>query len=188
MGFFKKWSKALTGGKKGIVTGHVINSLDSLEKMLGKQRVLKFHRKQPYVLYHFCASLATRLHAAYIGDANSQGFNVAEEVLASAGYGIPNEPKYHYDLDVQFESDVYSQDEVRDIFDSFGIFYRGTIDNNFIDQLATMYVIAMSQRRIQIGKLLRNSTVTVLANIVDPSLRSWDDSRVNVEEIKRFMY
>jgi len=98
MGFIKKWSKALTGGKKGIVTGHVMNSLDSLEKMLGKQRVLKFHRKQPYVLYHFCASLATRLHAAYIGDANSQGFIVAEEVLASAGYGIPNEPKYHYDL------------------------------------------------------------------------------------------
>ena len=170
MGFFKKWSKALTGGKKGIVTGHVINSLDSLEKMLGKQRVLKFHRKQPYVLYHFCASLATRLHAAYIGDANSQGFIVAEQVLASAGYGIPNEPKYHYDLGVQFESDVYSQDEVRDIFHSFGIFYGGTIDNNFIDQLATMYVIAMSQKRIQIGKLLRNSTVTVLANIVDPSL------------------
>ena len=42
MGFFKKWSKALTGGKKGIVTGHVMNSLDSLEKMLGKQRVQKF--------------------------------------------------------------------------------------------------------------------------------------------------
>ena len=187
MGFFKKWSKALTGGKKGIVTGHVINSLDSLEKMLGKQRVLKFHRKQPYVLYHFCASLATRLHAAYIGDANSQGFIVAEEVLASAGYGIPNEPKYHYDLGVQFESDVYSQDEVRDIFHSFGIFYGGTIDNNFIDQLATMYVIAMSQKRIQVGKLLRNTTVTVLANVVDPSLKSWDDSRVNVEEIKRLM-
>ena len=187
MGFFKKWSTALTGGKQGIVTGHVMNSLDSLEKMLGKQRILKFHRKQPYVLYHFCASLATRLHAAYIGDANSQGFIVAEQVLASAGYGIPNEPKYHYDLGVQFESDVYSQDEVCDIFDSFGIFYRGTIDNNFIDQLATMYVIAMSQRRIQIGKLLRNSTVTVLANIVDPSLKSWDGSRVNVEEIKRLM-
>ena len=187
MGFFKKWSKALTGGKKGIVTGHVINSLDSLEKMLGKQRVLKFHRKQPYVLYHFCASLATRLHAAYIGDANSQGFIVAEEVLASAGYGIPNEPKYHYDLDVQFESDVYSQEEVRDIFHAFGIDYEGTIDTNFIDQLATMYVIAMSQKRIQTGKLLRNSTMTVLANIVDPSLKSWDDSRVNVEEIKRLM-
>jgi len=187
MGFIKKWSTALTGGKKGIVTSHVMNSLDSLEKMLGKQRVLKFHRKQPYVLYHFCASLATRLHAAYIGDANSQGFSVAEQVLSSAGYGIPNEPKYHYDLGVQFESDVYSQDEVCDIFDSFGIFYRGTIDNNFIDQLATMYVIAMSQRRIQIGKLLRNSIVTVLANIVDPSLKSWDGSRVNVEEIKRLM-
>ena len=187
MGFFKKWSTAITGGKKGIVTGHVMNSLDSLEKMLGKQRILKFHRKQPYVLYHFCASLATRLHAAYIGDANSQGFIVAEEVLASAGYGIPNEPKYHYDLGVQFESDVYSQDEVCDIFHSFGIFYGGTIDNNFIDQLATMYVIAMSQKRIQIGKLLRNSTVTVLANIVDPSLKSWDDSRVDVEEIKRLM-
>ena len=155
--------------------------------MLGKQRVLKFHRKQPYVLYHFCASLATRLHAAYIGDANSQGFIVAEEVLASAGYGIPNEPKYHYDLDVQFESDVYSQDEVRDIFHAFSIDYERTIDNNFIDQLATMYVIAMSQKRIQVGKLLRNTTVTVLANVVDPSLKSWDDSRVNVEEIKRLM-
>ncbi len=187
MGFFKKWSTAITGGKKGIVTSHVMNSLDSLEKMLGKQRTLKFHRKQPYVLHHFCASLATRLHAAYIGDANSQGFIVAEQVLASAGYGIPNEPKYHYDLGVQFESDVYSQDEVRDIFHAFGIDYEGTIDNNFIDQLATMYVIAMSQKRIQIGKLLRNSTVTVLANIVDPSLKSWDDSRVNVEEIKRLM-
>ncbi len=46
----------------------------------------------------------------------------------------------------------------------------------------------MSQKRIQTGKLLRNSTMTVLANIVDPSLRSWDDSRVNVEEIKRLMY
>ena len=188
MGFIKKWSKALTGGKKGIVTGHVMNSLDSLEKMLGKQRVLKFHRKQPYVLYHFCASLATRLHAAYIGDANSQGFSVAEQVLSSAGYGIPNEPKYHYDLDVQFESDVYSQDEVRDIFHAFSIDYEGTIDNNFIDQLATSYVFAMRQKRIQVGKLIRNCTMTVLANIVDPSLRSWDDSRVNVEEIKRFMY
>ena len=187
MGFFKKWSTALTGGKQGIVTGHVMNSLDSLEKMLGKQRILKFHRKQPYVLYHFCASLATQLHAAFIGDANSQGFSVAEQVLTSAGYGMPSEPKYHYDLGMQFESDVYSQDEVCDIFHSFGIFYGGTIDNNFIDQLATMYVIAMSQKRIQIGKLLRNSTVTVLANIVDPSLKSWDDSRVNVEEIKRLM-
>jgi len=187
MGFFKKWSTALTGGKQGLVTGHVMNSLDSLEKMVGKQRILKFHRKQPYVLYHFCSSLATQLHAAFIGDANSQGFSVAEKVLASAGYEIPNEPKYHYDLGMQFESDVYSQDEVCDIFHSFGIFYRETIDNNFIDQLATMYVIAMSQRRIQIGKLLRNSTVTVLANIVDPSLKSWDGSRVNVEEIKRLM-
>ena len=110
MGFFKKWSTALTGGKQGLVTGHVMNSLDSLEKMLGKQRILKFHRKQPYVLYHFCASLSTQLHAAFIGDANSQGFSVAEQVLASAGYGIPNEPKYHYDLGVQFESDVYSHD------------------------------------------------------------------------------
>ncbi|MGY9044329.1 MAG: hypothetical protein ACKVG3_10640 [Rhodobacterales bacterium] len=187
MGFFKKWSKAITGGKKGIVTSHVMNSLDSLEEMLGKQRVLKFHRKQPYVLYHFCSSLATQLHSAYIGDANSQGFLVAEEVMISNGYGIPNEPKYLYDLDVQFESDVYSQDEVRDIFHTFGIDYEGTIDNNFIDQLATMYVIAMSQKRIQTGKLLRNSTMTVLANIVDPSLKSWDDSRVNVEEIKRLM-
>ncbi|SVD84356.1 uncharacterized protein METZ01_LOCUS437210, partial [marine metagenome] len=29
--------------------------------------------------------------------------------------------------------------------------------------------------------------VTVLANIVDPNLKSWDGSRVNVEEIKRLM-
>ena len=187
MGFFKKWSKALTGGKKGIVTGHVINSLDSLEKMLGKQRVLKFHRKQPYVLYHFCSSLATQLHAAYIGDANSQGFSVAEQVLSSAGYGIPNEPKYHYDLGVPFESDVYSQDEIVDILDWFNINYKGTIDDTFIDQLATSYVFAMRQKRIQIGKLIRNCTMTILANIVDPSLKSWDDSRVNVEEIKRLM-
>jgi len=188
MGFIKKWSTALTGGKKGIVTSHVMNSLDSLEKMLGKQRVLKFHRKQPYVLYHFCSSLATQLHAAYIGDANSQGFSVAEQVLSSAGYGIPNEPKYQYDLGVPFESDVYSQDEIVEILNWFNIDYKGTIDYAFIDQLATLYVFAMRQKRIQIGKLIRNCTMTVLANIVDPSLRSWDDSRVNVEEIKRFMY
>ena len=68
-----------------------------------------------------------------------------------------------------------------------GINYEGSIDSNFIDQLATMYVIAMSQKRIQTGKLLRNSTMTVLANIVDPSLKSWDDSRVDVEEIKQLM-
>ena len=43
MGFLKKWSTAITGGKKGIVTSHVMNNLDSLEEMLGKQRVLKFH-------------------------------------------------------------------------------------------------------------------------------------------------
>ena len=188
MGFFKKWSKAITGGKKGIVTSHVMNSLDSLEEMLGKQRVLKFHRKQPYVLYHFCSSLATQLHSAYIGDANSQGFLVAEEVMTSNGYGIPNEPKYHYDLEVQYESNVYSQDEIYDIFHAFGINYEESIDSNFIDQLATMYVIAMSQKKIQVGKLLRNTTVTVLANIVDPSLKSWDDSRVNIEEMKRLMY
>ncbi|MDB4821657.1 hypothetical protein OAH81_01290 [Candidatus Pseudothioglobus singularis] len=187
MGFLKKWSKALTGGKKGIVSGHVMNSLDSLEEMLGKQRVLRFHRKHPYVLYHFCSSLATKLHAAYIGDGNSQGFLVAEEVLTSNGYGIPNEPKYHYDLNAQYESDVYSQDEIYDVFRVFGIEYEGTIDSNFIDQLATMYVIAMSQKNIKVGKLLRNNTVTVLANIVDPGLKSWDDSRVNIEELKRLM-
>jgi len=187
MGFLKKWSKALTGGKKGIVSGHVMNSLDSIEEMLGKQRVLRFHRKHPYVLYHFCSSLATKLHAAYIGDGNSQGFLVAEEVLTSNGYGIPNEPKYHYDLNAQYESDVYSQDEIYDVFRVFGIEYEGTIDSNFIDQLATMYVIAMSQKNIKVGKLLRNNTVTVLANIVDPGLKSWDDSRVNIEELKRLM-
>ena len=188
MGFIKKWSTALTGGKKGIVTSHVMNSLDSLEKMIGKQRVSKFHRKQPYVLYHFCASLATQLHSAFIGDANSQGFSVAEKVLSAAGYGIPNEPKYHYDLGVPFESDVYSQDEIVEILNWFDINYIGTINDTFIDQLATSYVNAMRQKRIQLGKLIRNSTVTVLANIVDPSLKSWDDSRVNVEEIKRLMY
>ena len=187
MGFLKKWSKAITGGKKGIVTSHVMNSLDSIEEMLGKQRVLRFHRKHPYVLYHFCSSLATQLHAAYIGDGNSQGFLVAEEVLTSNGYGIPNEPNYHYDLNAQYESDVYSQDEIYDVFRVFGIEYEGTIDSNFIDQLATMYVIAMSQKNIKVGKLLRNNTVTVLANIVDPGLKSWDDSRDNIEELKRLM-
>ena len=112
---------------------------------------------------------------------------VAEEVLTSNGYGIPNEPKYHYDLNAQYESDVYSQDEIYDVFRVFGIEYEGTIDSNFIDQLATMYVIAMSQKNIKVGKLLRNNTVTVLANIVDPGLKSWDDSRVNIEELKRLM-
>ena len=87
-----------------------------------------------------------------------------------------------------FESDVYSQDEIVEILNWFNIDYKGTIDYAFIDQLATLYVFAMRQKRIQIGKLIRNCTMTVLANIVDPSLRSWDDSRVNVEEIKRFMY
>jgi len=48
-------------------------------------------------------------------------------------------------------------------------------------------VIAMSQKNIKVGKLLRNNTVTVLANIVDPGLKSWDDSRVNIEELKRLM-
>ena len=72
MGFLKKWSTAITGGKKGINISHVMNNLDSLEEMLGKQRVLKFHRKQPHVLYHYCSSLATKLHAAYIGDGDSR--------------------------------------------------------------------------------------------------------------------
>ena len=188
MGFLKKWSTAITGGKKGIVISHVMNNLDSLEEMLGKQRVLKFHRKQPHVLYHYCSSLATKLHAAYIGDGDSQGFSLAEKAMASNGYPIPNVPKYHYDLEAEFESDVYSQHEVREFFDVFGINYEGTIDNNFIDELATMYVVAMSQKQIQVGKLLRNCTVTVLANIVDPSLKSWDGSRVNIQEIKRLMY
>jgi len=188
MGFFKKWSTAISGGKKGIVTSHVMNNLDSLEKMIGKQRVLKFHRNQPHVLYHYCSSVATKLHAAYIGDGDSQGFRVAEKAMTSNGYPIPNEPKYHYDLETQFESEVYSQDEVREVFNVFGINYEGTIDHNFIDELATMYAVAMSQKQIQVGKLLRNCTVTVLANIVDPSLKSWDSSRVNIEEIKRLMY
>ena len=187
MGFIKKWSKALTGGKKGIVIGHVMNSLDSLENGLSKQRILKFHRKHPHVLYHFCSSLATQLHSAFIGDGNSEGFSVAEQVLVSAGYDLPNEPKYNYDLGVLFESDVYSQDEIVEILNWFNIDYKGTIDYAFIDQLATLYVFAMRQKRIQIGKLIRNCTMTVLANIVDPSLKSWDDSRVNVEEIKRLM-
>ena len=96
--------------------------------------------------------------------------------------------KYYYDLEVEFESDVYSQDEVSEFFDIFGINYEGTINNNFIDELASMYVVAMSQKQIQVGKLLRNCTVTVLANIVDPSLKSWDGSRVNIQEIRRLMY
>ena len=188
MGFIKKWSTALTGGKKGIVTSHVMNSLDSLEKMLGKQRVSKFHRKQPYVLYHFCSSLATQLHAAYIGDANSQGFSVAEQVLSSAGYGIPNEPKYQYDLGVPFESDVYSQDEIKEVFKWFNINYKGTIDDHFIDQLATSYTFAITQKNIKMGKVIRNGTMGALANVVDPSSRTWDKSRVDVSEIKRLMY
>ena len=63
----------------------------------------------------------------------SQGFLVAEEVMTSNGYGIPNEPKYHYDLEVQYESDVYSQNEIYDIFHAFGI--------NMRDQLTVILLI-----------------------------------------------
>ena len=75
---------------------------------------------------------------------------LAEKAMASNGYPIPNEPKYNYDLEVEFESDVYSQDEVSEFFDIFGINYEGTINNNFIDELASMYVVAMSQKQIQV--------------------------------------
>ena len=188
MGFIKKWSKALTGGKKGIVIGHVMNSLDSLENGLSKQRILKFHRKHPHVLYHFCSSLATQLHSAFIGDGNSEGFSVAEQVLVSAGYDLPNEPKYNYDLGVLFESDVYSQDEIKEVFKWFNINYKGTVDDHFIDQLATSYTFAITQKNIKMGKLIRNGTMGALANVVDPSSRTWDKSRVDVSEIKRLMY
>ena len=38
------------------------------------------------------------------------------------------------------------------------------------------------------GKLIRNGTMGALANVVDPSSRTWDKSRVDVSEIKRLMY
>ncbi|SVC55176.1 uncharacterized protein METZ01_LOCUS308030, partial [marine metagenome] len=99
-----------------------------------------------------------------------------------------NEPKYNYDLGVLFESDVYSQDEIKEVFKWFNINYKETVDDHFIDQLATSYTFAITQKNIKMGKLIRNGTMGALANVVDPSSRTWDKSRVDVSEIKRLMY
>ena len=181
MSFLKKYTMALTGGKKGLVAAQVMNALDSLEKGLTKQRVLTFHRKHPEVLYSFCSSIATNLHIAFIGDGMSNGFSVAEKVMSASGYGIPNSPTYHYDLERQFESDIYTQDDIKDLFGFFGINYEGTIDDKFIDELAYFYVSALVER----SRVKRDSVIGSMANIIDPGSRIWDNSRVDIEQLRR---
>ncbi len=181
MSFLKKYTMALTGGKKGLVAAQVMNALDSLEKGLTKQRVLTFHRKHPEVLYSFCSSIATNLHVAFIGDGMSNGFSVAEKVMSASGYGVPNSPAYHYDLERQFESDIYTQDDIKDLFGFVGINYEGVIDDKFIDELANFYVSAL----VEGDKVKRDSVIGSMVNIIDPGSRIWDNSRVDIEQLRR---
>jgi hypothetical protein len=110
----------------------------------------------------------------------SNGFSVAEKVMSASGYGIPNSPTYHYDLERQFESDIYTQDDIKDLFGFFGINYEGTIDDKFIDELAHFYVSALVEK----SRVKRDSVIGSMANIIDPGSRIWDNSRVDIEQLR----
>jgi TPR repeat protein len=110
----------------------------------------------------------------------SNGFSVAEKVMSASGYGIPNSPTYHYDLERQFESDMYTQDDIKDLFSFVGVDYKGVIDDKFIDELANFYVSAL----VEGDKGKRNSVIGSMVNIIDPGSRIWDNSRVDIGRLK----
>ena len=167
---------AITGGREGVVAAHTLNVIESLEKELTKRKLSICHNKNPIILYSFCAGVTAYVHSGLIGDGRSNSFAITGKVFSSSGYGVPNSTATNYDLERQFESDVYSQDAVKEAFSIFGIVYKGTIDSDLIDALAYFY----AQGVLTGNTNMRNAALGAFANIIDPSARTWDGSKVNL--------
>jgi hypothetical protein len=179
MGMLKKLAMSITGGRKGVVSAHVLTVIENLEIGLTKRKLQACHRSKPVILCTFCASVATHSYIALIGDGQSHAFALSEKVLSNAGYGTPSQTTPSFDLGRPFASDIYSQDEIKMVFARYGVTYTGSIDQQLIEALAYVYVRGV----IEGDKGTRAGVMGALANIIDPSAKTWDDSKVNLDFI-----